>query len=335
MAKIRDLALTDISQIKKLLSFVDTGVSSFFDGIILPFPLNFLYKIVPLRFKFLPESFVLTEKNKIFACISIKKSYGNHKKWEISKLLMSDNPHEAGLVLIQYAISKFAAKGVHTFLASIEENQKELIQLLIDGAGFRHCSRQQLWRCVDYSCQQNGLDGLSVRPFKNADAQNICELFNESILPHFRPSLSKNKGEFYENIFAGLFTSAQFRYVIENRERKQIISYISLKTHDNKTFILDYVLSKGYEESFESILKYAIKLAQNRTQNPVLYVINKHYLQTAAHVENVLKNNSFEPSNSFVILVKDLFKTVKVENKSAQTVFYTDLNSNPAFKSRL
>lgn len=331
MAKIRDLALTDISQINKLLSFVDAGAHSFFDGITLPYPLNILYKIFPLRFKFLPESYVLSEQKKILACISVKSCHGNHKKWEISKLLMSDNPYEAGLVLIQYAVTKFAAKGVHTFMAALEENQNELIRLFIDGAGFRHCSRQQLWRCTDTSTKNFPLESLSVRPFKNTDAATVSELYNESILPHFRPSLSKNKGEFCESFFAGLMPSAQFRYVIENNN-KQIISYLVLKTTDNKNFVFDFVLSKGYEESFETILHYALKIAQKRTKNAVFYVANKYYTQTSGHVETVLKHNGYEPANSFVVLVKDLFKTIEVGNNSTKTVFYTDINSNPAFK---
>lgn len=331
MAKIRDLALTDVIQINKLLSFVDAGAHSFFDGITLPYPLNILYKIFPLRLKFLPESYVLSEQKKILACISVKNCRGNHKKWEISKLLMSDNPYEAGLVLIQYAVTKFAAKGVHTFMAALEENQNELIRLFIDGAGFRHCSRQQLWRCTDNSTKNIPLGDLTVRPFKNSDTSAVCELYNEAILPHFRPSLRKNKREFYENIFAGLTHSAQFRYVIENNN-KQIISYLVLNTADNKNFVFDFVLSKGYEESFGTILNYALKIAQRRTKNTVFYVVNKYYMQTAGHVETVLKNNGYEPANSFVVLVKDLFKTIEADNNSTKTVFYTDINSNPAFK---
>lgn len=335
MAKIRDLALFDIWQINKLLSFVDREPYSFFDGIILPAPFDIFYKILPLRFKFLPESYVLTDKKKLLACISVKRCNGNHRKWEISKLLMSDSPHEAVRVLIQYAVTKFAAKGVHTFLAAIEENQNELIQLLIDGAGFRHCSRHQFWRCTNYSPNLEVLKELSIRPFKNSDAGAVCELYNDTLQPHFRPSLNKNKAEFHENIFAGLLPNSQFRYVIEHKERKQLICYLVLKTNDNKNYILDCLLSKGYEYAFESILNYSLKLAQKRTQNLNFYVTNKYCLQTANHFENVLKNNSYEAANSFVILVKDLFRTIKDDSQVIRNVFYTDINSNPAFKSQL
>jgi len=332
MAKIRDLALTDILQINKLLAFVDAGAHSFFDSIILPRPFNMLYNIFPVCFKFLPESYVLKDKNDIFACITVRKFHGNHRKWQISKLLMTDTQNDAGILLIQYAVTKLAAKGVHTFMAVIEENQTELIQLFIDGAGFRHCSRQQMWRCTDYTVKNLPSGGLSIRPFKNSDAYSVSELFNESVLPHFRPSLRKNKGEFHESLLSGLMPAVQFRYIIENRENKQLVSYLLLKTSDNKNFILDCVISKGYEDSFDIILNYALKLAQKRTQNPTFYVVNKYYMQTAQHIESVLKNNGYEPSNSYGVLVKDLFKTVKSENNAPHNVFYTDINSNPAFK---
>jgi len=212
MAKIRDLALFDVPKIKKLMSFVNADINTFFDGLIIPYPLNLPLKLLPMRFKFLPESYVLTDKNKILACVNVKNFHRNYKKWEISRLLMSENPYETGLLLLQYVITKFAAKGIHTFLATIDESQVDLINLFTNGAGFRQCSRQQLWKCTNINTQNNTLIGLCVRPFKNSDANKVAELFNESILPHFRPSLSRSKREFYEPHLNILSHSSEFRY---------------------------------------------------------------------------------------------------------------------------
>ncbi len=335
MAKIRDLALFDVPKIKKLMSFVNADINTFFDGLIIPFPLNLPFKIIPMRFKFLPESYVLTDKNKILACINVKNFHRNYKKWEISKLLMSDNPYETGLLLLQYVITKFAAKGIHTFLATVDETQSELINLFTNGAGFRQCSRQQLWKCINPKVQKPSLNGLRVRPFKNADASKLAELFNDSILPHFRPSLSRSKREFYEPHLNILSHSSEFRYVIENPDKKQIISYIVLKTVDNKNFTMDFVISSTYENMFSEILNYILFQAKKRIKDLNFYVINRYYMQTANNIELILKENNYEPSNSSAILVKDLFRTIKNENSINQAVFYTNMNSNPAFDSAL
>lgn len=332
MAKIRDLALFDVPKIKKLMSFVNADINSFFDGLIVPYPLNLFFKILPMRFKFLPESYVLTDKDKILACISVKNFHRNYKKWEISKFLMSDNPYETGLLLLQYVITKFAAKGIHTFLATIDETQQELINLFVSGAGFRQCSRQQIWRCSNLETDKTKLVGLSVRPFKNSDAQKVAELFNEVILPHFRPSLSRCKREFYEPCLKIFAHSSEFRYIIENPEKKQIISYVVLKTADNKNFTMDFVISKAYEDMFEEILNYILLQAKKRVKHLNFYVINRYYMQTATHIENVLTAKNYDGINSSTILVKDLFRTIKNENAIPQSVFYTNMTSNPAFE---
>ncbi|MBQ2871496.1 hypothetical protein IJE86_07335 [bacterium] len=331
MAKIRDLTLTDIPKLNKLMSFLETDAKSFLDGINLPFPFSLLNKICPMRLKIVPESYVLTDKNDILACISVKKFDGNHKKWKISKLFMSDNPFDTGLLLIQYVITKFAAKGVHTFIANVDDTQDEIIRIFVDGAGFRQCSRLQMWRYNDCVQKEYSLDGYQIRPFKNSDAQAVAELYNESILPHFRPSLSKHKCEFYENIFVGLMHNTEFRYVIEDKQRKQIVCYCILSTSDNKNYIMDGVISKGYENLFETILNYGYKQAQKRTADLNFFAINRYYMQSSTHIENVLRENSYSPMNSSAILVKDLFRIAKSENQVKQVVFYNDINSNPAF----
>ncbi len=331
MAKIRDLALFDVPKIKKLMSFVNADINTFFDGLIIPYPLNLPLKLLPMRFKFLPESYVLTDKNKILACVNVKNFHHNYKKWEISRLLMSENPYETGLLLLQYVVTKFAAKGIHTFLATIDESQVDLINLFTSGAGFRQCSRQQLWRCSNTDIQSNSLMGLCVRPFKNSDAVKVSELFNESILPHFRPSLSRTKREFYEPHLSAFARSSEFRYIIESTEKKQIVSYIVLKTNDNKNFTMDFIISKAYEHLFPEVLNYTFHQAKKRTNDLNFYVVNRYYLQTANYVETVLKELQYEASNSSAILVKDLFRTIKNENALPQAVFYTNMSSNPAF----
>lgn len=332
MAKIRSLALFDIPKINKLISFMDIEVKSFFDGIVLPYPVTLLYKILPMRMKFLPESFVLFDKKDLLAYISVKKHNHYYKKWKLSRLLMANNQYNAGLTLIQYTISKLAAKGATSFHAEIEETQGELINLFTDGAGFRQCSKHQVWKLADNNLEaKEQLLGLKLRPYKNSDATTVTDLFNESILTHFRPTLSQDKREYYDRLFAGLSANSEYKYLVEDANTKKVICYFSIKTADNKLYLLDTQISKGYEHIFEQILCYGLKLIKKRTKNFTYCFLNRQYLQTSNHFESVLKEKGFAPQTSSVILVKDLFRTVKCEEKEKQAVLYTDINSTPAF----
>ena len=96
---------------------------------------------------------------------------------------------------------------------------------------------------------------------------------------------------------------------------------------------MDFIISKAYENTFAEILNYMTCQAKKRTKDLNFYVINRYYMQTAAYVETVLKEHLYEASTSSAILVKDLFKTIKNENAIQQAVFYSNMNSNPAFDS--
>ena len=330
MAKIRDLAISDIFKINKLISFLDVKKSPI-DEFFVPYPLSLLYRLCPMRIKVIPESLVLIEQKNIKAYINIKKAHGNYKKWSISKLFMCENGYEAGLLLVQYIVTKLGAKGANTFLAAVDETQNDLIKLFVDGAGFRNCSRQQIWKCSNIQTHISDFSGLCVRPFKNSDSGAVANLYNDNILTHFRPSLAKSKKEFQERILHGLTDSNEFKYIVENRAEKLIIGYFTLKTSDNKNYLLDLTLNKGYEHIFERVLNYSLKLAEKRTKDVNFYVLNKYYTQNATTFENTLKELGYQPTTSSVMLVKDLFRTVKDENFIKEAMLYTDINSNPAF----
>ena len=173
----------------------------------------------------MPESYVLLDKKDLLAYISIKKHNNCYKKWKLSKLLMANNSYNAGLMLIQYTVSKLGAKGANTFLAEIEETQGELIRLFTEGAGFRQCSRQQIWKYNNTEFEQfETLSELRLRPFKNSDAQKVANLFNDNILTHFRPTLSQDKKEYYDNIFYGLSSNSEFKYILEEQNSNQLIT---------------------------------------------------------------------------------------------------------------
>ena len=336
MARIRNLALLDIPKINKLVSFLDVKVKSFFDGIILPYPITLLHNTLPLRLKLFPESYVLFDGKELLAYISLKKHNKFYKKWKLSKLLLANNSYNAGLTLVQYAVSKLAAKGATSFIAEIEETQNELIGIFTEGAGFRHCLKNQLWKYTGKIFDDiTQLTDFKLRPFKNSDIKEVSALFNESLLPYCRPTLNKEPVEFQENFFAGLSANTEFRYVLENKATNQIVSYFLIKTGDNKHFVLDMQIVKGYEHIAENIVAYGLNTVKKRTKDYVYYVLNRQYLQTSLHYEYVLKKYNLEPQTSSVILVKDLFRTVKAEEQEKRTVFYTDINSTPAFKSQI
>lgn len=326
MAKIRDLAIWDIGKIKEMVSFLNVE-KSMFDDFILPFPFNFFHSPLPVALKFLSEAYVLLGRKNILAYMSVRKEKGNFKKWKFTKIFLTENAQEAGLLLIQYIVSKYAAKGVNTFSVALEDSQKELIHLFLAGANFRHCSHQQIWHIKDL--EKSNLPDIKPRLFKNSDSKEVATLFNDNIFAPFRPSLSKQSREYNDNKFS--FTKKKIKYVLED-EKGHIIAYFSLKMSDKKTFTLNPVVNIGSEQLYTSIINFSNKLISAKFSDFDLFVLNKYYLQTSQYFENYLKEKNFEMISDYVILVKDLFRTIKLNDKFKSPLFFTDINSTPAFK---
>ena len=83
-------------------------------------PLIPLHHLIPLKFKFLPESYVLKDKKEIKGLITIAPSKSPLKRLEIQRLFFDENCYEDAEELIQFAVviaiiiiaGRFIQKGI-------------------------------------------------------------------------------------------------------------------------------------------------------------------------------------------------------------------------------
>jgi hypothetical protein len=76
-------------------------------------------------------------------------------------------------------------------------------------------------------------DKDEYRVFKNSDAKVLTEIYNDSLLPHFRPFLGRDINEFKESIFQGLSYYSEYKYVVEDKNTKNINAVLIINTVDN------------------------------------------------------------------------------------------------------
>lgn len=324
MARIRRLNCFDIPKIKRMISYLgDVDEAKFAKALwheILLEAQNFL----PLKYSFLPESFVLVEKDEILGLITVNPTLGNPFKINISRLLFLKNMFDVGKQLVEFIVARFGAKGALSFNVMTDENDDELMKLFIEGCDFRQCSKEVLWRINTENLKRN--INTSFRHAQNSDSKYIARLFNGEIQSLYRPSLERIKEEFKEPFFEGFNPDYKNRYVLEEPVHHRIIAYLSITTGDNLNFIMDLCLNDGYEFDYDEIFSFAV--SQIKQKKYYIFVKQKKYSKNSEKLEEYFKSHSFELVQSRHLLIRDYYKPVK-QNEGVQVFLFGEKLMNP------
>lgn len=330
MVRIRKANYLDKFKLKKMISFLSTDVINHYTKVFMNFPFNFFHDLLPLRSKFLPESYVIEENKDIIGMVTVSPSAGNPYKLTISRLFLERDYFNAGKQLIEFVISKYGAKGASTFISTIDDSYDELLHLFVDGCGFRQCSCEQLWKMDTIRFTKT--DNSFIRPFKNSDSQAAAMLFNDSVITHFKHSISRTKNEYTEQLFKGLSDNCKFKYVIEDEELKTLKAYFSISTTDNLNYILDVTSSAWYDCSWEDILSFTVNQISHRQKEFYLFVKVKKFTTTSEGFEKYLVEKGFKCIQNQLILVKDFYKLIKEPEQAHRIVLFNEISEKPVFK---
>lgn len=328
MVRIRKASYFDKFKLKKMISFLSSDAINYYTKGFMNFPLNIIHDLLPLKIKFLPESYVIEEKKDIIGMVTISPTWGNPLKLEISRLFLEQHYFNAGKQLIDFVISKYGAKGAAGFVAKIDDSYDELLHLFVDGCGFRQCSSEQLWKMdmIRFSKTENTF----FRPFKSSDAQAVAMLFNDSLITHFKYSVSRTKNEYLEPFFKGL-NDYKFKYAVEDEELKTIKAYLSITTSDNLNYILDVTTSQWHDCSWDDILNFAVNQISRRQKEFYLFVKVRKYTTAAEKFEQYLNEKGFKCVQNQVVLVKDFYKIIKESQPLQRVVLFNEITEKPVF----
>ena len=330
MTKIRKLYYFDKKNAKEMISFLNNG-DAYVNNIMFN-PFVPLHHILPLRFKYLPESYVLKDKNIMKGLITIAPSRCPLKQMEIQRLLFEENCYEDAGELIQYVVSKYKAKGCASIIARIDDYLPELLKLFVSKCGFSQISYEKLWSVdSDNTFLNTGINGKNYRQynpkmfrtFRNSDAPVVANMYNEQLLPHFRPLLGKDGKDFKDKLFPGLSYFNEYKYVYQDKKLKNIMSYISIKTPDNKNYILDIIQSSWEEIDINLIISFALEQIKKRKKDSKLFVKTKKYTQLGEKYEKDFMENEFECVQNQIVLTNSSAKIIRNEERSGK---FTVLN---------
>ncbi len=322
MSKIRKLYYFDKKNAQEMISFLNNSVSDTYINHIMFNPFLPLHHLLPLRFKFLPESFVLKEGKEIKSLITVAPTKSKLKKIEIQKLFFEEDNLLNAAELVQYIVSKYKAMGAPSIIVKVDDYLPELLAMFVTKCGFSQISYEKLWKVTKFV--ERTFDKREFRSFKNTDAQMVANLYNDSLLPHFRPLLAKEVREFKEHIFKGLSYYSEYKYIIEDKKSRNITGFLTIRTSDNENYILEVVQTSWIELDIDSIISFATYQIRKRNKRFALFVRTKRYTALGEKYESQFIKNGFECVQNQIVLTNSSARVLKEPTKNTKYTVLSD-----------
>ena len=331
MSRIRKLYYFDKKKTLEMISFLNNDAGNAYINGIMFNPLILLHHLLPLRFKYLPESYVLKDKNEIKGLITVAPNKGCQRKVEIKKLFFEEHSYEEASELVQYAVSKYKAMGAASVLVKIDDYLSELISMFVTKCGFSQISSEKLWRVTKFpECEY---DKKGYRYFRNSDIQTVANIYNDSLLPHFRPLLGIESGEFKESIFKGLSYIDEFKYTIIDKTSRNILGCILIQSSDNENYIVEIIQNGWSNLNINEIICYTADKIKCRNKKFGLFIKTKKYISTCDDYDKIFMENGYECIQNQCILTNSSAKVLKVEERTGKFTaigdFYPSSNVMP------
>lgn len=322
MSKIRKLYYFDKKSTQEMISYLNNSANDTYINHIMFNPFILLHHLLPLNLKFLPESYVITDKKDIKSLITLAPITSYNRKMEIQKLFFEENSLDFAAELVQFAVSKYKAKGASSIIVKVDDYLSELLNMLVSKCGFAQISSEKLWKITTLPQTENKI--TNYRRFRNSDSNAVAKIYNDSLLPHFRPLLSLEKEDFNENILGGLSYYSEYHYIVENTQNNNPEMCISLRTTDNENYIIDIIQTEWENRDIASVVNFASELIQKRKKRFGLFLKTKKYTNTGDLVENQAIEAGFETVQSLFVLTNSSAKVIKEPSVSSK---YTVLNN--------
>lgn len=328
MSKIRKLYYFDKKKTLEMISFLNNDAgSSYINGIMFN-PMILFHHLLPLQLKYLPESYVLKDKNDIKGLITVAPNKGKQRKVEIKKLFFEEHSYEEAAELVQYAVSKYKAMGASSVMVKVDDYLPELIAMFVTKCGFSQISYERLWRVTKFP--ECNYDKREYRHFRNSDSQAITSIYNDSLLPHFRTLLSIEASEFTEDIFKGLSYISEYKYTIIDKKTRNITGCIIIQTSDNENYIVDVIQNSWANLDINEILSFTTDKIKRRNKKFGLFVRTKKYTNIGENYDKIYMENGFECIQTQNILTNSSAKVLRVEEKTGKFTAIGDFCPNNA-----
>ena len=323
MTIIRRLNCFDALKIKKMVSYLDNNEK--FSHDITAEAFRTIHSMLPLKYKFLSESYVLLEDDEILGLISIAPTRGNPFKIDIGRLIFKQNMYEIGKQLVEFVIAKYGAKGAISFHVTVDQCHDELLNLFMNGCGFRHCSYKNLWKLDNFVPESQNI--APFRNFQNSDSKYVANLYNSELKNLYRPTLERLDSEYNDPLLHGISDIYKNKYVLEEPVKGQIIAYLSITTSDNFNFIIDMSLNDAYNIQYDEVINFALNSIKSKKSEFCAFLKHRQYTINADIFEEYLHKRNLNCIQTQCVLTKDFYKQIKEPSETLKFFQFGEISS--------
>lgn len=330
MTKIKSIVFCSRKKLKN--SMLKSGFE-LCDADFPPYFFDFVHHLMPLRLKFLNESFVAYDNKGILGLISLEKDEKSSKRLKITKLFLEKNSYDIGKILVQYAISRYCAMGATSYVVTIENNCEDLLSLFVKGCSFSQNADEYIFNLKSENADkflEFCEEGFSF--FKPQSAPQVCKLYNSNINSYQRHNFICSKEQFMPSFASGLSEKIQFSYVLQDEQEGKVYGYFRIDTKNNVDYTLNFVIERGYEIYFKDALGFISNILSRRCKNWNLYIKVKSFFVNYDYFKSFLFDMELPLVKTSKILTKDyLTKAREINFISSAKIIFNDIT--PAFKS--
>jgi len=320
MTVIKNLAFCDKNKLKNLSSFVESelDLSAFY-----PFFIDFFHSFLPLRLKFLNESFEFIENKKITGLITVAKA--GRKKIKITRLLLEENSIELFKLLVNYVTTLYAAKGAETFYVVIDKRNALLLNTFKNVLNFNKFAYENVYKLeLSKHITKNSSFGFDhIRKIKSrGDIKKAVNLINNAMNSYQRVIFQKETGDITRKI-----KKPVEHYVLLNSKKNNFSGYFSILKLNDEDYLLDFVLDTGYAGYIEDIINFSMFKILKKKGAKNLLVRIKSYYSNFEEIKEILKVE-YDNFTENEILTKNFLMAEK-QQFSYERIIFNDIT--PAF----
>lgn len=270
----------------------------------------FVNHLLPLRLKYLNESFVILNDNHEEGLITLDKDSKSYKRFKITKLFLEENSTFLAKQLVNYVISRYRAMGANSFYVVIDEKQADLLNIFKNELNFRNCGYEFLYKVNSLDTQTN----ITLKSFKKENVKEVTAFYNSNINSFNKVVFAREEAQFFNNCY---------KYIFYNEDNSKIIGYFEVATKNMHDFYINFSIDFAYNVYLIDAIRFIYSLFKHKVKTFDMYIKVKEYFLNSKELNAILNENNFELISKNQILAKDYYREIKQNDlfKNTRIIF--------------
>ena len=313
MIKLRAMGLGDVCQVIALLGTFRDEVPSY--GLLLWLrrlfvPIQALSMALPPAWQFTPAVFTATAHGRVLGVLGLSKDPDMASRWKIDHLVLAPDvsTYDVGAQLANYALSRYGAAGVQTFVAMVHARYEQALGLL-KSCGFRALARQSTYHLLTApSAEVPPVFISGIREATCADARSLKVLDDQTLPVDKRLFLERSVATFTRPFWRCALETMRGRFdkrwVVADPVRDLLLGSVRIASTDFHTYSVTLMASPGWPEGESDLLGFALERIAGQTGKARITVLAYHF-QTERIA--ALEARGFERAEETELLVRDFW----------------------------